>query len=435
MIYLDNNATTIMPAAVIDEMTRWCNRGNPSSAYATAQAARKMMGDFRVYLGKLCGVDTCCPEDRDTGAPAPNAEARADAGKYKVLWTSGASEANCTLFHGVVSAYTHARGQIPHIVISAIEHKSLHSMAQDYEERGLAEVTYVQPAVSGHIPPDAVAAAMRPNTALVCVMHANNETGAINDVRRIGEIAHGRGIPFHCDAVQTFGKFPPQLVRDNIDSISVSFHKFGGPPGVGALVIKQRLLIGYKFPPTIYGSQNEGYRGGTENLPGIGAAFCATRLTMTDRQAKNAAILALKKRLIGRLSAALPVRLYGDYVAGPAKPPVTRKGPSHGPEVILLSSLNHYMPNTILLSVVRRGGGAKLCNQKIKTALEKRGIVVSVGSACNTASPKASHVLYAMGADDRIRAGALRVSLGDSSTAADVDAFVTEFLRAVNAQL
>jgi len=428
MIYLDNNATTVMPVSVRKSFLGWCNMGNPSSSYATAKEARVMMNDFRVLVGKLCGFDSCCQEDRDyNGDFATNAKMRTDDSRYKVIFTSGASESNCTVVGSVVDAFAEIREMIPHVVISAIEHKSILDMVKSLETRGRITASYVAPTPSGHIRPEDVEAALTPNTCLICVMHANNETGAINDVARIGEIAHAKGVPFHCDAVQTFGKFPLKPVP-HIDSFSISFHKFQGPPGVGALVIKQRLLNGWKLHPLIYGSQNEGYRGGTENLPGIGAAFAATKLTMQDRMDKNATMNTIRKYIMVELGKRIPTRQFTQYIkdTGGRQPAI---------EIVFLSApTEFYLPNTLLLSVVKRTAPA-ICNGQMKKELEDKGIVVSVGSACNTASPKASHVLYAMGADDLIRKGTLRISLGDNNTLAEAKVFVREFLTVIQNQL
>lgn len=454
MIYLDNNATTTMPKCVMKAMLTWCNRGNASAGYASAKESRAMMEDFRKYIGSLCAIDTCCPEPRDDIAIAGttagtsvegnnvvnSAVAKCDPARYKVIFTSGASEANSAVINAAVAAYSHARGVIPNLVISAVEHKGLIATAESLRERGLATITYVQPVITGHILARDVAEAIGPTTCLVCVMHANNETGAINDVAAIGSVAHSRGVPFHCDTVQTFGKFPPQPVRDGIDSLCVSFHKLHGPPGIGAWIIKQKFLIGWKLPPLIFGSQNEGYRGGTENLPGIGASFTAIRYNFADRGAKNSRMFALKQQLIHGLAQILPVRTYADYYASRPKPlecvvfshavfaqdiDSEQYGP-YGP-------YEQYLCNTILLSVVWTRG--EFCNVKVKNYLESEGIVVSVGSACNTASAKASHVLYALSADKYIRRGALRISLGDDNTSADIEKFLIAFGKAIKAQI
>lgn len=426
MVYLDNNATTLMPVSVRKAFLDWCNRGNPSSSYASAKDARKMMGDFRQYIGTLCKLDTCCREDRDSSVS--NVKSRADPAKYKVVFTSGASEANCMALQGVVDAYTDITGNIPHIIMSAIEHKSLIDMAKSFASRSRATVTYVQPTRSGHIRPEDIAAAITNTTAIICVMHANNETGAINDIRKIGAIAHKANIVYHCDTVQTFGKFPIEPLKDSVDSFCVSFHKFQGPPGIGALIIKQQLLLGYKISPMIFGTQNEGLRGGTENLPGIGAAFAATKLTMTDRKSKNVALGKIKKYIMDEIGKRMPTRTYTQYIEAP-------RGKQPEIEVIFLSgATDYYLPNTILLSVVKRTKPL-VCNGEMKSALEAVGVVVSVGSACNTANAGASHVLYAMGCDELIRKGTLRISLGDDSTITDAKKFIQEFLTVIKTQM
>lgn len=417
-VYLDNNATTPMSAKAQDALIRWCNRGNPSASYRTAIEARAMMTAVRQYIGKLCSVTVCCAEDRDTGdGGGGNLVARGQGSNYKVIFTSGASEANCTILRGVVESYAHAckYNVRPHVIISAIEHKSLISMAESFAARGQIDLTLVPPTSSGHITPAQVSAAITPRTCLIAVMHANNETGAINDVAAIGKIAHSGGIAFHCDTVQTFGKDPIQPLACGIDSFCISFHKFGGPPGIGALIVKQELLKGYKIAPLIFGTQNEGLRGGTENLPGIGASAVALVETMRNRQQKNAGLAALKKQLLDALSNIYSTLPYYKY-----DPSANWSG------IVFFSGMAGYLNNTVLLSVVAN----KVCNVEIKNNLEKAGIIVSIGSACNTASKTASHVLYAMGADERIRRGALRISLGDNNTAGDIRAFIREFVLA-----
>ena len=428
MIYLDNNATTVMSKETMAAMVNWCNRGNASAGYASAKESRAMMEEFRQYLGKLCRFKPCCIEKRDedntNSANGANAKCTTTA-TYAVIFTSGASEANCTVFGGLLDAYMRDNGAVPHVVMSAIEHKSLITMAESYEERGLATVTYVQPTRSGHIRPEDVAAAITDATCGVFVMHANNETGANNDIHAIGELSAHAGIPFHSDTVQSFGKYPPNLSVDHIDSFCISAHKFGGPPGTGVLVIRRDLLE--NMSPLIYGTQNGGHRGGTENLPGIGAALHAMKTAMLNRAEANARMFALKKYIMGRDGlGGVGTMQYTKYTGNVYDKHIT---------ICFLSGCTqYYLPNTILLSVVKQTE-PYICNTKIKEYLEAHGIVISVGSACNTASAKASHVLYAMGADMYIRKGALRISLGDLTTLDDVKTFVKVFNAAVLAQV
>jgi cysteine desulfurase len=433
-VYLDNAATTMMSPSAINTMVKWCNMGNSSAGYASASASRAMMSAFRTYIGKLCGVDTCCQEPRDvTNLNLTIDDVNLSDDTYKVIFTSGASEGNSMVLGGVVSAYTEARpGVIPHVVIGSTEHKGIILMAESLIERGLAHVTFVKPDATGHTCAEDVEAALRDNTCLVCVMSANNETGAINDVASIGEVAHRHNIVYHCDTVQSFGKFAITPLTCGVDSFCISFHKFGGPPGVGALVIKQKFLLGYRFAPLVFGTQNEGYRGGTENLPGIASAFHATKINFKQRVDKNNHLEMLKSRLVAGLSTLWPVQTYTEYLTKPIRSNVF---------VVLFSAetiksrlqTDRYLPNIVFISIIMRR--KFICNSKLKKYLETQGVIVSVGSACNTASSKASHVLYSLDADEYIRKGALRISLGDNNTIDDIDYFISAIDSAVTDQI
>jgi cysteine desulfurase len=416
MIYLDNNATTIMPAEIKRSMVNWCNRGNPSASYPAAKESRNMMSSFRNYMGFLCNFSACCVEKRDYDAKG-SADILAPKGiKYEVIFTSGATESNCTIIHSVIEAYRSTKHVLPHIIISAVEHWSIYHMVKVYEARRIITATYVKPVISGHVLPQDIAGVITRDTCLISIMHANNETGAINNIKKIGEIAHANNIPFHCDAVQTFGKFPLSPTENNVDAFSVSFHKLHGPPGVGVLVVRKDLLRGYNMDPIIFGTQNNGFRGGTENLPGIGASFDAVRYTMKDRGGKNANMLKVKKYIVAAIMEAVPTCNYENFHnSSPAK-------------VVFISGMGaDYLPNTILLAVI----GPDVCNVSIKKKLEKKRIIVSVGSACNTASDKSSHVLQNMDMPDVIKRGALRISIGDETTMEEANTFVSQFLLTI----
>jgi cysteine desulfurase len=413
MIYLDNNATTFISADTKKAMLYWCNRGNPSASYKSADLVKGMLATLQDSILGLSGIS------------APD---------WCVLFNSGASESNATVLSSVIRAYQCVSGRSaavcarPHIVTSSIEHKSILDLLKSYADSGMVEVTFIDPLPGGHINPAAIRAAIQPNTCLVTIMHANNETGAINDIREIGRIAHEHRIPFHVDTVQTFGKNPVQPLADNVDSYCISFHKLQGPPGVGALVIRNDFWRGYNLQPLIFGAQNGGRRGGTENTPGLGASLAALGVAMQDRAAKNTRLAAMKALIIGGISNSLQAIPYMQYLD------TTRRDARAGmpPMIVFISGIGSaYLANTVLLSVVRRAPGVKICNIKIKKKLEDKGIIISVGSACNTKSDKASHVLYALKADAAIRSGALRISLGDMNTADDCRRFVAEFCAIV----
>lgn len=396
-IYFDCNATTFMPALAKDALMRWTDSGNPSSNNMVSAPAVTMLDQFRSYLIDLC---------------------RIDHESWDVIFTSCASEANCTIISSTIQTWVATRGnaRIPHIVCSSIEHSSILTHISYLVTNWLAAVTFVEPTSSGHITPASIKSCIRENTCLIICMHANNETGAINDVASIGAIAHHHNIPFHCDVVQSFGKCPTNLPLIKATSIAISPHKFGGPTGVGILIAKRQQPA---IVPLIWGSQNGGLRGGTENVPGLGASFYALRLAMHDRARKNERMCKLKNRLVWRLSQLRPIISYPNYVANSEQ--VTNA-------IVLLSMPNaHYLCNTLLISVVNKSAAQPVCNVELKKELQAMNVVVGIGSACNTKSKKASHVVQAMGADRWIKAGVMRLSLGDRTQKIEIDRFVQIF--------
>ncbi len=404
MIYLDNNATTITPGIVLAEMIRWTNHGNPSADYAKARQSRAMMKNFASYIMKVCNSST-----RD----------------YKVIFTSGASESNCTIIQMLVNSWVGI--DRPHIIISAVEHKSILLMVETLQQRGTIEATIIPVDDGGRINPDDVSRSIKQNTILVAIMHANNETGSINNIRAIADICEYRDVPMHCDVVQTFGKSPIDLRINRITSFSISFHKFHGITGSGVLVIKKSLLDQTHVAPLIFGTQNDGYRGGTENITGIAAGFAALKYTMVDRVAKNTRIHSMKISIMDFLSNVYRTFTFAEYKSSSV---ILRPREI---VIIWLSGDKNYLSNTIMLSILKNvgNGGKPICNAKIKESLEHADIIVSVGSACNTSNPKASHVLYAMGADEQIRKGALRISLGDENTPRDINKFIDVFTATI----
>lgn len=411
MIYLDNNATTVMPVEVIKSLVSWLNKGNPSAGYKTANDCRDMMREFRTYIASKCGFISYEPDVKYTQQQMKQV--------YHITFTSGASESNNCLIRSVAAAYKFNKGVLAHIVTSSTEHKSIIDCVTQLVNMGLAEATFVKPTVLGFIEPDDVKKAIKSNTALVTIMHANNETGAINNIKAIGAIAHDKHVPFHTDAVQTFGKFMMNPIGFNVDAFSVSFHKLHGDKGTGLLVVKQQFKDGFRLMPQVCGSQNCGFRGGTENVSGIAAAYTATKLTWGNRTTKNEKMLALKKSIMSGLRAKIPTQLYREYLNEPSKYAISL--------VFISAATKIYLPNTLMISVIKRTE-PPMCNIDLKNNLEKHGVLVSIGSACNTRNSKASHVLEQMNVDAFVRKGTIRVSLGDYTTQQNVDDFVNIFI-------
>ena len=449
-VYADANATTLMSPATIETMVRWCNRGNPSSEYASAKEVQRMFARFRGEIATALGFEL---------GPV------SDPGAYSVVFTSGASESNCAVLVGVARSYATLTGRVPHIIIGGTEHKSSRACAERLVVDGLATLTVVAPATSGPaygaIEPAAVAAALaaRPHdTCLVSVMAANNETGAVTDVAGIAEVCAAARVPYHTDAVQVVGKTTLGIATGagagagatvaglRLAALSASAHKFHGPPGVGLLVLRNSLVSGYQLCPHICGSQNGGMRGGTENVPGIAAAFAAFRAAYVGLP-KRAATLSTRRDALWRgLAAALPAfhaaACPGDPAApalpGVAAPPAPSRGTAEartaiaaaaagGPPVLFRigAASSRTLPNTLLLSVSR----PKFCNRAARAALEARGIIVGLGSACNGGG--AGDGLRALGLPSTLIPGVIRISLDSDATRADVDRIVAAFIAVV----
>jgi cysteine desulfurase len=424
-IYLDNNATTFMSKQTIAAMNAWFNCGNPSSGYLAAKKSRALVAAFRNYLAASCGfinaeeypLEMHNEDDKNSG---PQREPPESA--FRILFTSCASESNVTIVNMILDAWKRHRDAVPHVITSSYEHKSLLTLLHQLEEDGEIELTEVAPCPeNGQILADQVRKNIRNNTALVTIMHANNELGVINNISAIADVAHCANVPFHTDTVQTFGKYKIPLC---VDAFSVSFHKLYGPVGIGALIIREKLIRGYGFKAMITGTQNYGLRGGTESIPLIAAAFSGYKEIIADRPTKNMRLVALKNRIVGALSDNFTTVLYSQYHLC-----------KRSCFIVLLSGVgDQYLHNTLLLSIVRKVPPL-ICNIKLRTALEDRNIIVGIGSACNTSNSKASHVLYAIGADKYIRAGTLRISLADYNTQYEVNKFLDTFIRILKANL
>lgn len=418
MIYLDNNATTIVPQDVVREVIKYVNMGNPSASYRTAIECRNMMNEFKEFIASKCNFISYTEGKTYTAEELRKC--------YHIIFNSGASESNNAIVRMITAAYQFHTGKKPHIVTSSIEHKSLLECVHHLVGRGLIEATFVPPDKLGFITPESVRLAIKNNTCLVSIMHANNETGAINNITSIGAIAHEMRVPFHTDTAQTFGKFLLDPVSSSVDAFSVSFHKLHGLKGTGLLVIKKQLVDGYHLLPEICGTQNCGMRGGTENISGIAGSALATKTAWTNRNAKNKLLLNIKKSIMSELATKITCQTYREYLEKPATVPVS---------IVFLSTCEKvYLPNTLMLAVVKRTK-PDMCNVELKKKLEQSGVIVSIGSACNTQSSKASHVLSEMNVDMFIRKGTIRVSIGDDNSEDCGKKFVDIFIAVLQEML
>ena len=398
--YLDSNANTLMSSDTIAVMVNWFNRGNSSARYKSAEDARSLIQAFRNELAAYISPD------------------------FRYVFTSGASESNAQILRGVSLLYRKKTGRTPHIVSSAAEHKSILLCLEQLQEYGLATYTLVSssPSMHGAASVEDVKNAITPNTCLISIMAANNETGALNNLPKLYELARSANIPYHTDAVQLFGKMPGLCA--NSDAFSVSFHKLRGPIGCGMLAIRESAFPGVgagKFPALVCGTQNEGLRGGTHNMPAVAASYAAFRECMTgpdgksgvlSRARKNALMARRRYALIDSLSAIVDKNIFVFGLdALPSPPPpvyIWILSPVHSSGLACL-------PNTLMISLMKPG----LCNRMIIERLLAKKIIISAGSACNTTDPNISHVLKAMKVPVDIAKSSVRISFDDSTCGSD----------------
>ena len=358
-VYLDNNATTPVLPEVLDAMRPYYGEhfGNASSIHHHGQETRSAVERARESVSKLLG---CRPAE--------------------VVFTSGGTEADNLAIFGLVRPGDH-------VITSTIEHHAVLNSCKQLQERGV-EVTYVPVDSRCLVNPDDVRGALRPNTKLVTIMMANNETGVIQPVEEIGKICAGADVYFHTDAVQAASKIPVRVKEIGCDLLSISGHKFHAPQGVGALFVRKGMVL----EPLFYGGSHErSRRAGTENVPGIVGLGKAAELALKAFENREDHEMAA---LRDRLEKAVLAKVDAAGVNGAGAPRV---------------------PNTTNIYFDYIEGEA------LVIALDLKGLSVSTGAACSSGAIEPSHVLTAMGLrPDRARAS-LRFSLGKQNTADDVD--------------
>jgi cysteine desulfurase len=361
-VYLDHNATSPLRDEVVDAMSRILRgvHGNPSSVHEEGRAARAAVDRARASVASLIGVAS---ED--------------------VLFTAGATEANNTALLGLLGLRKGAAG---HLVTSAAEHPSVEAPLAALERAGW-RVTRVAVDSDGLLDAAQIEAAIEPETALVSILWANNETGVLQPMEQIAALVRERQIPFHTDATQAVGKVPIDLRESPIDLLSLSAHKFNGPKGVGCLIARGDVA----FEPVLRGGpQERGRRGGTENVAaivGLGVACELAERELPDRMSNYA---GMRDRLWEGIQAKVPG--------------VRRNG-----------SADRVLPNT--LNVEFDGAAGELLLQ----ALDVEGVAVSSGAACHSGSIEPSKVLIAMGRSPEEARGSLRFSVGHGNDAAQLD--------------
>lgn len=374
-IYLDHSATTPVDPQVVAAMLPMFSEcyGNASSIHGFGQEAKVALEEARRQVARVLNAE-----------PA------------EVVFTSGGTEADNWALKGAAAFF---QGRKNHMVTSSAEHHAVLFASQYLEKRGF-EVTYVPVDATGMVDPQRIADAIQEDTFLVSIMHANNEVGTLNPIREIGAVARGRGVLFHTDAVQTFGKIAVNVKEMNIDLLSLSGHKLYGPKGIGALYMRQ----GLQLDKLLHGGKHErDRRAGTENVPaavGLGKAaeICSQRMEEDIGKLRS-----LREELFRKVTAAISgVHLNGHK---------TKRHPG-----ILNLSFEGVASDSLLLS------------------LDLKGIAVSNGSACTSGTIEPSHVLRAMGLPKDLTNSAIRFSFGRQNSSREIDE-VVEALGEILARL
>lgn len=361
-VYLDYAATTPVDPRVAQKMSACLlvegNFGNPASrSHLYGWQAEEAVEEARTQVAALLNADP-----------------------REIVWTSGATESDNLAIKGLADGASRR-----HIVTSRIEHKAVLDTCGYLEGKGF-EVTYLTPGADGLVTSAQVRDAIRPDTLVVSIMHANNEIGVINDIAAIGAVCREAGVPFHTDAAQTAGKVPIDVRSMPVDLVSISAHKMYGPKGMGALYVRRDSPI--RLTPLIHGGGHErGMRSGTlatHQIVGLGEA---SAILMRDMERENARILGLRERLLAHLLQVPGTRLNGDR--------------------------ERRLPGLVNVSFEGVDG------ETLLMALDD--VAVSTGSACTSASVEPSYVLRALNVPDDLAHASLRFTVGRYTTQADVD--------------
>jgi len=367
-IYFDNAASTQTDSRVLEAMRPFFlyNYGNASSLHTDGAIARDAMEESR---RQIAGYIKASPRE--------------------LFFTSGGTESNNWALKGIAFA-NRAKGN--HIIVSSIEHECVLNTCRWLKNQGF-KVTYLPVGDEGIVDPERLKKSILPETILISVMHANNEIGTVQPISRIGSLARDRGILFHTDGCQSFGKIPVDVQAQNIDLLTINAHKIYGPKGIGALFIRKGVVI----EPLLHGGgQEQGLRSTTENIPDIVGFAKAAELCMAEMEVEGERLLSLRCKLIENLNRLIK----GIYYNG---------------------SLEHRLPGYVNFGI----SGLEGESIRLLLLLDEDGISVSTGSACssNNGDSSSSHVLQAIGRNPFESRGAIRITMGRFNNVDEVDQF------------
>jgi cysteine desulfurase len=373
-IYMDNHATTPMDPRVLEAMLPYFGTkfGNAASRnHAFGWEAEKAVDRAREQVAKLIGATA-----------------------KEIIFTSGATESNNLAIKGIAEMYRE-RGN--HIITQVTEHKAVLDTCKKLEKHGF-RVTYLPVGADGLIDMEDLKRAMDDQTILVSIMYANNEIGVIQPIAEIGKLCHEKGVLFHTDAVQAVGKIPVDVIKDNIDVLSLSGHKIYGPKGVGALYVRRRNPRVQITEQINGGGHERGMRSGTLNVPGIVGLGAACEICMNEMESESKRETELREYLKAKLEKAL------DYVH-------------------VNGNMEHHLPGNLNMSFVYVEGESLL--------MGINDVAVSSGSACTSATLEPSYVLKALGLGDDVAHSSIRFGLGRFNSKAEVDYVADKIINVV----
>jgi cysteine desulfurase len=376
-IYLDHNATTPTRPEVIEVLSQAYTEGyaNPASQHQLGQRARRVLEETREEIGALLGADLTCPQ--------PD----------RLIFTSGGTESNNLAILGMANS---VNGTKPNrqIILSSIEHQSVIEPAEYLLEQGWRLDTVAVDS-NGVVRLDALEALLSPETSLVSVILANHETGVLQPIAEITQLCKAQNLPLHTDAIQAAGKMPVDFRALGVAAMSIAAHKFRGPLGIGALILRHDVAL----KPLMYGGHQQfGLRPGTESVPLALGMLTALKLSLKERAENVQQVTNLRLRFETGLRSGFP-------------------------EILIHGETAERLPNTANIAFPGIDG------QVLLLALDMAGVACSAGSACSSGSTELSPTLRAMGLPSDIVASSLRFSLGATTTEADIDDAVAQILR------
>lgn len=333
---------------------------------------------------------------------------------YSIFFTSGEIESNTIFLCSVVNAYKKLRKIKPHIVMSAVENQSILKYANSLKDSGQIDLTYLKPNIYGCILSEHVASALESNTCCVFITYINQELGSVNNIEKISKILHEKKIPLHSDCSYLFGKHKLDLEKTNIDAATISFDKISGPVGLGAIIIKNDLMDGYRLYD--HSSTLENKR--RENIPAIAAAIESVKYSMINRKIKNQKLLKFRKEIILKLSNKCQLMSYSDFINSDA-PPLEESAKSKNKLIVLGPPMNnesYYTPSILSIAIITSKNKSGL---EIQKELEKKNIIIGVPDI------EYIHIYNEIKMPKTIQNNIIRISLSDDVSQQDINKFIT----------